>query len=862
MSVAVWAAGSLLPGAARAQTSPLGTTVETWVPNGSVSGMTLDGSVLYVGGTFDQVNLPTGSFASVDAATGAIVTSGAKLQARVTAIASDGAGGWYVATLTGAFDTAEAYVDHVQSRGTIDPAWRRPDFGRSLVTGLATEGGRLFASGGLATVNGLPRAGIVALDPISGAVLPWSANLAFTGGSALPSVTGIATSPGRLYLSGLFTQAGGAARTNLAVLDSASGVALPPVLPSPAGYLGAPMVAGNRVYVSGSCRTFDYELCAFDLDLVPLPGWTFPFSNVSTGPLAASDAGLYGTYRSFDFPFTERTVKLDPATGAEVAWPAVTTTGGVDVLTVAGDRVYFGGRFTAVNGQERSRLAAVDVATGALDPWAPLVGGTVTAVSVQGGSVAFGGEFLGAGGIRKRTLVALDLQTGRPTTPNAPDLPFGAVAFRKIGGVMVAAGGENLGLTPAQPNVVAFTVGTGALLPWSLTTNGSVAALAADAQRLYFGGSFSAVGGAPRNNVAAVDLATATLSTWRAAAQESLHTLAVAHGALYAGGGFRGYPGGGGEPRNYVAAFDLGSGATLPFSPRPAMVYTGGLAFHQDRVLLVGGSMDALEWVDRTSGAPVPPATPVGGYGSAAVQVGDTVFVSGAKTDSTGVLVTVDAPSGRIQVLDQPAVPGPLAANEAFLAVAGRSLSVFRRPGPGAPQRITALVANATVTLGWQAGPPPAATGFVVEAGTSASATDIGVFPVGLTTSATGALPPGTYFARVRGVGATGAGAASSEVILTVPATATPPNAPGTLSASVAAGVVTLQWSAASGNATTYVVEAGTASGLANIGRFATGHLDTNLATPAPPGTYAVRIRAANTFGIGPPSNEVTVVVP
>jgi hypothetical protein len=540
----------------------------------------------------------------------------------------------------------------------------------------------------------------------------------------------------------------------------------------------------------------------------------------------------------------------------------VTTTGGVVALTAVGDTLYLAGRFTTVNGQERTRLAAVDAATGALEAWAPLVGGAVSALSVSGGSVAFGGEFLGAGGIRKRNLVALDLRTGRPATPSAPDLPFAATAFQKIGGVMIVAGRENNALVPAQPNLLAFSTGTGALLAWSLTTNGSVTGLAADAQRLYLGGAFSQVSGVVRSNVAAVDLRTATLSAWNATANLPVRALGIAHGALYAGGGFPGFAGGGGEPRNYVAAFDLGSGATLPFNPRPAMVYTSGLAFHQDRVLLVGGSADALEWVDRASGAPVLPASAVSGYASAAAQVDETVFVAGATAGGAGLLAIVDAPSGRIQVVDQPAVTGRVAASHAYVAVAGATLSVFRRPGPEAPQRVTASVVNATVTLGWQPGVPPAATGFVVEAGTSFGASDVGVFPVGPATGATGTLSPGTYYTRVRGVNASGTGAASSEVIVTVPATAAAPNVPGTLVASVTGGVVALQWGAASGNATTYVVEAGSASGLTNIGTFATGHLDTHFTTGAPSGTYFVRVRAANPFGASAASNEVTVVVP
>jgi hypothetical protein len=426
---------------------------------------------------------------------------------------------------------------------------------------------------------------------------------------------------------------------------------------------------------------------------------------------------------------------------------------------------------------------------------------------------------------------------------------------------------------------MAYSTSTGALLPWSLTSSGSVLALAADEQRLYLGGAFSQISGVLRRNVAAVDLRTAGIAAWSPTVTDQVQTLAVSNQALYVGGGFPGYAGGGGEPRNMVTAFDLESGSVLPFGPRAAMTVTTGFAFHQNRVLLVGGSAgpigrssDPLEWVDRTSGAPVLPASDVRGFGSASAQVGDTVFVTGASADGTGVVALVDAPSGGIQVWEADASPSAIAASAGYVALNsvfterfGRfagSLMVFRRPGPGAPQRVTAAVANATLTLGWHAGPSPAATSFIVEAGTALGATDVGVFAVGSATSVSGTLTAGTYFIRVRGVGASGAGAASSEVIVTVPGAPTPPNAPGALNASVAGGVVTLQWSAATGNATTYVVEAGSASGRSNLGAFVTGHLDTSFVTPAPSGTYFVRVRAANAFGASVPSNEVTVVVP
>jgi hypothetical protein len=58
------------------------------------------------------------------------------------------------------------------------------------------------------------------------------------------------------------------------------------------------------------------------------------------------------------------------------------------------------------------------------------------------------------------------------------------------------------------------------------------------------------------------------------------------------------------------------------------------------------------------------------------------------------------------------------------------------------------------------------------------------------------------------------------------------------------------------------VVEAGTVSGASDLGIVPTGNLDTTFSTRVPPGTYFVRVRAANAFGHSAPSNEVTIVVP
>ena len=70
---------------------------DVWQPDGPVYAMATVGSTLYVGGAFGSVRLPVGEFAELDAMTGRIHERNATLNGgKVNAVASDGAGGWYL----------------------------------------------------------------------------------------------------------------------------------------------------------------------------------------------------------------------------------------------------------------------------------------------------------------------------------------------------------------------------------------------------------------------------------------------------------------------------------------------------------------------------------------------------------------------------------------------------------------------------------------------------------------------------------------------------------------------------------------------------------------------------------------------
>lgn len=95
-------------------------------------------------------------------------------------------------------------------------------------------------------------------------------------------------------------------------------------------------------------------------------------------------------------------------------------------------------------------------------------------------------------------------------------------------------------------------------------------------------------------------------------------------------------------------------------------------------------------------------------------------------------------------------------------------------------------------------------------------------------------------------------------------AAAQPPGPPPNLVASATGSAVSLRWETPASGAppTTYFIEAGSASTLSDVARFATGGTVPSFsAAGVAEGTYYVRVRALNAFGMSAPSNEVTLAV-
>ena len=138
-------------------------------------------------------------------------------------------------------------------------------------------------------------------------------------------------------------------------------------------------------------------------------------------------------------------------------------------------------------------------------------------------------------------------------------------------------------------------------------------------------------------------------------------------------------------------------------------------------------------------------------------------------TGSAAATLTVNnVPTGvyyvRVRAIGPDNVPGP-PSNEITVSV-----STCDGP-PAAPTNLAAQISGNQITLTWAPSGSNAASSYIVEAGSSPGQSNVVVFDTGSALSTLGATAPnGTYYVRLRGRNACGAGAASNEVIVSVPA--------------------------------------------------------------------------------------------
>ncbi len=211
----------------------------------------------------------------------------------------------------------------------------------------------------------------------------------------------------------------------------------------------------------------------------------------------------------------------------------------VQSLAVSGNTLYVGGRFDAIGGVNKAKLAKVDATTGDVIKWNTWVNGAVNEVRVnpKGDTVWVGGEFTKIRGIARPYFGGINSTTGDVRNFNA--LGNGSriitLAISPNGRWVYTANNSNL--------ISAYKTGDSASPRWSRHTDGNTQAIAGSGPNVYVGGHFTEFDdeGTAQVFLAALDAYTGALKTWNPVATGSnkgVWTLATDATHLYAGGGF------------------------------------------------------------------------------------------------------------------------------------------------------------------------------------------------------------------------------------------------------------------------------------------------------------------------------------
>ena len=832
-----------------------------WITNGPVStGATL-GATLYVGGSFTRVAPSANGLGAVhvlSTADGTVPRRLPLVDGEIRDVEPDGAGGVF---LGGRFSSVDGVprtsLAHLRADGSLDtdfaPAITRTGTDPVTVDAILLHDGALYLAmrccGGV-LVNGQARQALAALDPASGATLPFA-----------PVTAPVTT---LLTVDGQLTAVGDA----VSVFDGNGALVRTSLLPAGRAYAAA--VAGARLVVGGR---------------FVLPG---------------------GTYHSV--------IALDRHTGTfDPAWPLDGESDGFAyALEVIGPTLYVGGDFTEFLAAPRHNLAALDLASGAVTSWAPLADGAVEALAPTPGGVLAGGAFLSVNAVPREQLAEIDLG-GSTTAWQLSTFPTAVHDVAAVGSELIVAGRMAIVGGSVRRDYAAFDLTTDALLPWAPETPGRApVALAAGAGAVVIG-TEQADDGQPRVAAVSPDTGTALGHlTWPAPARlagihgawayvsagadlprgvlrrtlvatgeaDGAWAMAIAPAGLVNGVLYGAVPAS--PPR--LIAVDLERGAQAPWEI--ALPQVGGYAGTGD--VAVDGSTAYATYsdyarplriaFDHRSGREVrwPAALPSprpAFVKPPSIAAADGAVVLSIRTDHPGQALTARTADGHDAVWPLPMSDIPsndrgehrllttatdiIALGVERVAPLVHGIAVVPRATGLAPHGLSWTSSGRDVTLSWTRRPTSAAQ--VIEVGTQPDATDVAVVHAGASSTLQAPAASGTFYVRVRD---TSAPDAPSNAVAVVAGCTAAPSIPIELTATRSASLLTLRWSGAFFEPVAgYRLEAGRTSGASDIAQLSLGP-DTTFTTPEPPaGTYVLRVRAWNTCGVSAPSGETVVTI-
>lgn len=568
-------------------------SVADWAPtcDGQVFALALHDGVLYVAGKFAHIDaMPRSNVAALDPLTGAVLPWAPEPDNVVKALLVRDS----TILLGGSFNVVggqprRGLAEVVLSTGQ-PTAWRptASTGPQADIRAMCEIGDTLFVGGKIIPFLGDPRWGLGAIHLGTGAVLPLAPTMTVSADryDEEPYVAALAEGSGTLYVAGHFRTIAGEPREGLAEFDRTTGgltswaPALGPLYVWSAHFNYSLVVTQSSVFVGGTFRAVGDSArdCIAEIDRRTglATAWN-PGADRNVLALARADGKLFaGGWFTFVGDVQRRLciAAINATTGELKDWNAGANleTYFIGGIAAHGDRVYVGGSFNHIGGQERWYAAALDTLTGQALDWDPQPSLPIDKMKVVGDKLFVSGRFRSIGGISRYHLASFDLKTGQLTDWD-PHPDSEVEDFAVSGNVVYACGSFLTVRGTARMGAAAFDATTGALLDWNPNSQTFLRCVATRDTVVFLGGSFDYMGGQPRTSVAAVHAHTGALQEWRAVLSEmdeygfrrpSVDALAVVRGELYVGGHFDRVND---LRRGGLVALDAATGAVLPWDP-------------------------------------------------------------------------------------------------------------------------------------------------------------------------------------------------------------------------------------------------------------------------------------------------------
>lgn len=445
-----------------------------------------------------------------------------------------------------------------------------------FVYDVEAVGDTLFIAGDFEIVNGVGRKFLAALDIPTGALIPWDPQL-----DRFPQMGAQVSSLDRfgntLYVGGAFAKAGDSTRLNFAALDIPS-LIYTAWTPKSDGMVNALSHSGNQVFVGGSFQSvggaYRQHIAALNVMTGEALDWNVPVENTHpntrVSAIATDGSTLYvgGFFDQIKGQSRFNLASINIPTQSLTHWnpEAVlnTPTGFVNDILLSDTRIYIGGFFSTVFGQNRMSLAAFDRSTGQLETWEPNPDRVMNTLTLGPSRLFVGGDFEIIDGLPRDGLAAFDLSTGILDDWN-PQLS-GTSPF--------PTGGGPTGAGNVRPEVRALRYDNGSL---------------------FIGGNIDSVNHIPRKFLAAFDTSQDTLTDWNPQANNSVEIITTKADRLFVGGAFDTLNS---QSRSKIGLYNRSNEELLAISPPEINGEVYSLISEGDR-LYVGGGFSFVEGVYR-----------------------------------------------------------------------------------------------------------------------------------------------------------------------------------------------------------------------------------------------------------------------